>query len=225
MFVIMVVEDNHNTQKLMCAVLERQGYHTLCAGDGREALTLLEQKHVDLILLDLMMPNMDGYDFTRLVRESGNTIPILMVTAREAIESKRQGLRLGADDYMVKPVDEEELLLRVAALLRRARIAQDHRITIGNSVLDYDAFSVTTEAGCQSLPQKEFMLLFTLLSYPNKIFTRRALMDEIWDMTSETDERTVDVHINRLRDRFRDVADFEIVTMRGLGYKAVIRNG
>ena len=126
---------------------------------------------------------------------------------------------------MVKPVDEEELLLRVAALLRRARIAQDHRITIGNSVLDYDAFSVMTEEGCQSLPQKEFMLLFTLLSYPNKIFTRRALMDEIWDMTSETDERTVDVHINRLRDRFRDVADFEIVTMRGLGYKAVIRNG
>jgi DNA-binding response OmpR family regulator len=148
-----------------------------------------------------------------------------MVTAKEAIESKRQGLRLGADDYMVKPVDEEELLLRVAALLRRARIAQDHRIVIGNTILDYDAFSVTCGEGSQTLPQKEFMLLFTLLSYPNKIFTRRALMDEIWDMASETDERTVDVHINRLRDRFRDIPDFEIVTIRGLGYKAVITNG
>ena len=225
MFVIMVVEDNQNTQKLMCAVLERQGYHTLCANDGEEALNLLEQKHVDLILLDLMMPRMDGYEFTKILRESGNDIPILMVTAKEAIESKRQGLRLGADDYMVKPVDEEELILRVAALLRRARIAQDHRIVIGSIVLDYDAFAVTIGEDSQTLPQKEFMLLFILLSYPNKIFTRRALMDEIWDMTSETDERTVDVQINRLRDRFRDVPDFEIVTIRGLGYKAVVKNG
>ncbi len=225
MFVIMVVEDDRNTQKLMCAVLERQGYHTLCASDGEEALALLEQKHVDFILLDLMMPHMDGYELTRIIRESGNNIPILMVTAKEAIENKRQGLRLGADDYMVKPVDEEELLLRVAALLRRARIAQDHRIVIGNTVLDYDAFSVSFGDTTQTLPQKEFMLLFTLLSYPSKIFTRRALMDEIWDMTSETDERTVDVHINRLRDRFREVDDFEIVTIRGLGYKAVIKNG
>jgi DNA-binding response OmpR family regulator len=225
MFVIMVVEDNPNTQKLMCAVLERQGYRALPANDGEEALDLLEQKHVDLILLDLMMPRMDGYEFTKILRESGSDIPILMVTAKEAIESKRQGLRLGADDYMVKPVDEEELLLRVAALLRRARIAQDHRIVIGNTILDYDAFSVTCGEGSQTLPQKEFMLLFTLLSYPNKIFTRRALMDEIWDMASETDERTVDVHINRLRDRFRDIPDFEIVTIRGLGYKAVITNG
>ena len=225
MFVIMVVEDNLNTQKLMCAVLERQGYHTVTACDGEEALAVLEQKHVDLMLVDLMMPKMDGYELTRILRESGSDMPILMVTAKETIESKRQGLRLGADDYMVKPVDEEELLLRVAALLRRARIASDHRITVGETVLDYDAFAVTACGETQTLPQKEFMLLFTMLSYPNKIFTRRALMDEIWDMASETDERTVDVHINRLRDRFRDNQDFEIITIRGLGYKAVMKRG
>jgi DNA-binding response OmpR family regulator len=223
MFVIMVVEDDIHTRKLMCAILERGGYIALPAADGRDALDVLDRKHVDLIIMDLMMPRMDGYELTRLIRESGNDIPILMVTARETTQDKCHGLRLGADDYMVKPVDEEELLLRVSALLRRARIATDRRITVGGTVLDYDGFTVTTTEGTQTLPQKEFLLLFTFLSYPGKIFTRRALMDEIWDMSSETDERTVDVHINRLRDRFRASRDFEIITIRGLGYKAVYK--
>ncbi len=221
MFVIMVVEDDVHTRKLMCAVLERNGYSAVPASDGLDALRLLDTKHVDLIIMDLMMPRMDGYELTRSLREGGCDIPILMVTAKEATEDKCRGLRLGADDYMVKPVDEEEMLLRVAALLRRARAATERRLTVGETVLDYDAFTVKAGGKSQTLPQKEFLLLFTLLSYPDKIFTRRALMDEIWDMSSETDERTVDVHINRLRDRFRDSRDFEIVTIRGLGYKAV----
>jgi DNA-binding response OmpR family regulator len=168
-----------------------------------------------------MMPRMDGYEFTQMLRDSGCDLPILMVTALEKPADKRKGFRIGTDDYMVKPVDEEEMILRIAALLRRSRIANEHRLTVGGTTLNYDALTVTTPDGEQELPRKEFMLLFKLLSYPNKIFTRRQLMDEIWDMDSETDERTVDVHINRLRDHFRNSPDFEIITVRGLGYKAV----
>ena len=223
MFHILVVEDNANTRRLMQAVLSQNGYEPILACDGVEALELLDRKHVDLIVLDIMMPRMDGYEFTETLRASGCDIPILMVTAKEKPADKHRGFLIGTDDYMVKPVDEEEMLLRIAALLRRARIVNDHKLTIGSTVLDYDSLSVRSEAGEMELPKKEFMLLFKLLSYPNKIFTRRQLMDEIWDMDSESDERTVDVHINRLRDRFRGSADFEIVTVRGLGYKAVKR--
>ena len=223
MFHILVVEDNANTRKLMQAVLSQNGYEPILACDGVEALEVLDRKHVDLIVLDIMMPRMDGYEFTETLRASGCDIPILMVTAKEKPADKHRGFMIGTDDYMVKPVDEEEMLLRIAALLRRARIVNDHKLTIGSTVLDYDSLSVRSEAGEMELPKKEFMLLFKLLSYQNKIFTRRQLMDEIWDMDSESDERTVDVHINRLRDRFRGSADFEIVTVRGLGYKAVKR--
>jgi DNA-binding response OmpR family regulator len=170
-----------------------------------------------------MMPRMDGYEFTNTLRRAGNTIPILMVTARQTQDDKKRGFIIGADDYMVKPVDEEEMLLRIAALLRRAKIANDRKIVIGKTVLDYDAFTVSDGGTPVILPQKEFLLLYLMLSYPGKIFTRRQLMDEIWDMESESDERTVDVHINRLRDKFRDNTDFTIITMRGLGYKAVKR--
>lgn len=222
MLTILVAEDDPNTNRLMCAVLSRAGYKVIPAADGAEALALLDEKHVDLLVADVMMPRMDGYELTESLRAAGYTLPILMVTAKETVEDRRRGFRCGTDDYMVKPVDEEEMLLRVAALLRRAKIASEREIRIGGTVLSYDAFTVTAGGHAQTLPQKEFLLLFTLLSYPGKIFTRRALMDEIWDMTSETDERTVDVHINRLRDRFRDNPDFEIVTIRGLGYKAVI---
>ena len=221
MFHILVVEDNANARKLMEAVLTQHGYQPLLACDGEEALEVLDRKHVDLIVLDIMMPRMDGYEFTRTLRQSGCDIPILMVTAREKPEDVRLGFQIGTDDYMVKPVDEEEMVLRIAALLRRSRIANEHRFSVGSTALDYDALSVTTPEGTMTLPKKEFMLLFKLLSYPGKIFTRRQLMDEIWDMDSETDERTVDVHINRLRDHFRTNGDFEIVTVRGLGYKAV----
>jgi len=222
-FHILVVEDNANMRKLMQAVLSQNGYEPILACDGVEALELLDKKHVDLIVLDIMMPRMDGYEFTENLRASGCEIPILMVTAKEKPADKHKGFIIGTDDYMVKPVDEEEMLLRIAALLRRSRIVNDHKLVIGATVLDYDSLTVSSAAGVMELPKKEFMLLFKLLSYQNKIFTRRQLMDEIWDMDSESDERTVDVHINRLRDRFRTNEDFEIVTVRGLGYKAVKR--
>ena len=220
-FNILVVEDDANARKLMEAVLRQNGYDPIPARDGVEALEVLDRKHVDLIVLDIMMPRMDGYEFTRELREAGSDLPILMVTAKEKPVDKRKGFLIGTDDYMVKPVDEEEMVLRIAALLRRAKVVNEHRLTVGDTVLDYDALTVTVPGEVLELPRKEFLLLFKLLSYPNKIFTRRQLMDEIWDMDSETDERTVDVHINRLRDHFRGSPDFDIVTVRGLGYKAV----
>lgn len=221
MLKIMIVDDNENTRKLTEAVLRQHGYDTVCAADGEEGLEVLDKVHVDLIVLDVMMPKMGGFEFTRTLRECGWEIPILMVTAKESPIDKKEGFLAGTDDYMVKPVDDEEMLLRIAALLRRSKIASEHKITIGNTVLDHDSMTVTTPEGTVELPQKEFMLLFQLLSYKDKIFTRRQLMDEIWDMDSETDERTVDVHINRLRDKFKNNPDFSIVTIRGLGYKAV----
>lgn len=220
---ILVVEDDENTRKLMEAVLTQNGYEVVTAGDGVDALEKMDNRHVDLIVLDLMMPRMDGYEFTETLRQCDCNLPILMVTAKEAPADKKKGFIVGTDDYMVKPVDEEEMLLRIAALLRRSRIFNEHRLTVGTTVLDYDALTVTQNGDAQELPKKEFMLIFKLLSYPNKIFTRRSLMDEIWDMNSETDERTVDVHINRLRERFHTNNDFKIITVRGLGYKAVIK--
>ena len=221
MFRILVVEDDANTRKLMQAVLSQNGYEPVAARDGVEALSILEHKHIDLIVLDVMMPRMDGLALTREIRGAGGNMPILMVSAKELPADKKQGFLAGTDDYLVKPVDEEEMLLRIAALLRRSRIADEHKLSIGETHLDYDALTLTDARGKQVLPPKEFMLLFLLLSYQDKIFTRRQLMDDIWDMDSFTDERTVDVHINRLRERLRDNPDIELVTVRGLGYKAV----
>jgi len=223
MFCIMVVEDDNNIRRLMEVVLHQNGYEVITAADGIQALDKMDNHHIDLIVLDIMMPRMDGYEFTETLRSCNNNIPILMVTARDAPVDKRRGFIAGTDDYMVKPVDEEEMVLRIAALLRRSRIVNEHRLAFGKTVLDYDALTVSYNDLIQELPNKEFMLLYKLLSFNNKIFTRRNLMDEIWDMNSETDERTVDVHINRLRDRFRENPDFEIITVRGLGYKAVTR--
>ncbi len=223
MFRIMVVDDDPNILKLMTRVLERNGYEPIPAKNAFEALDLLDKKQVDLIVLDIMMPGKDGFALTEELRSADMNLPILMVTAKEGIADKKKGFLAGTDDYMVKPVDEEEFILRIAALLRRSKISVERCLTVGETVLDYDSFTVrkagSTDA--EALPQKEFLLLFKLLSYPNKIFTRRQLMDELWDMDSETDERTVDVHINRLRERFREDCGFEIVTVRGLGYKAV----
>lgn len=218
---IMVVDDNANTRKLTETVLRQNGYNTVSACDGEEGIELMDKVHIDLIILDIMMPKMNGFEFTRTLRECGWETPILMVTAKESHIDKKEGFLAGTDDYMVKPVDDEEMLLRISALLRRSKIASEHKITIGNTVLDYDSFSVKKDNTTIELPQKEFMLLFLLLSYKDKIFTRRQLMDEIWDMDSDTDERTVDVHINRLREKFKNNNDFSIVTIRGLGYKAV----
>ncbi|MBR3869695.1 MAG: response regulator transcription factor [Clostridia bacterium] len=218
---IMIVDDNANTRKLTQAVLKQNGYDTVCACDGEEGLELLDKIHIDLIILDVMMPKMNGFEFTRTLRDCGWETPILMVTAKESHMDKKEGFLAGTDDYMVKPVDDEEMLLRIAALLRRSKIASERKITIGSTVLNHDSLTVTTPEGTVELPQKEFMLLFQLLSYKDKIFTRRQLMDEIWDMDTDTDERTVDVHINRLREKFKNNADFSIVTIRGLGYKAI----
>lgn len=221
MFNIMIVEDDLNQRKLMQRVLEQFGYNVTLACDGVDALEQLEKKHVDLVILDIMMPRMDGFEFTSTLRQSGCNIPILMVSAKQSPVDKRKGFIIGTDDYMTKPVDEEEMVLRVGALLRRSKIANERKLTVGQTTLIYDSLSVVSPDDTQELPQKEFLLLFKLLSYPNKIFTRRQLMDEIWDMESESDERTVDVHVSRLRERFRNNSDFEIITVRGLGYKAV----
>jgi DNA-binding response OmpR family regulator len=221
MFHILVVEDDLHARRLMQTVLEQHGYSVYTAKDGLEGLELLDQKHVDLVVLDVMMPRMDGFAFTKELRDGGSDLPILMVTARETPADVKRGFIIGTDDYMTKPVDEEEMLLRIAALLRRSRIASEKKLTVGDTVLDYNSYTVTAAGKRYELPQKEFLLLFKLLSYQNKIFTRRQLMDEIWDMDSSSDERTVDVHINRLRDKFRDSPDFQIITIRGLGYKAV----
>lgn len=221
MFNIMVVEDDKNARKLMCTVLEQYGYTTFTACDGIEGLDVLDKKHIDLIILDIMMPRMDGFEFTETLRQSGCNIPILMVSAKQSPIDKRKGFIIGTDDYITKPIDEEEMVLRVGALLRRSKIASERRLTIGSTVLTYDSFTVQVDDEVTELPQKEFLLLFKLLSYPNKIFTRRQLMDELWDMDSDSDERTIDVHISRLRDRYRQNPDFEIITIRGLGYKAV----
>ena len=221
MFHIMVVEDDFHTRKLMKSVLEQNGYEVFLAGDGQEGLNLLDKVQVDLIVLDIMMPQMDGYEFTELLRSAGWEIPILMVTARETPMDIKKGFLVGTDDYMVKPVDEEEMLLRIAALLRRMKIANEHKLVIGRTTFNYDELIITDGSSTQELPKKEFMLIYKLLSYPGKIFTRRQLMDELWSLDSDSDERTVDVHINRLRERLKENEDVDIITVRGLGYKAV----
>lgn len=220
---ILVVEDDKNLQKLMVAVLKQYGYNVLNAKDGVEALEILDKSHVDLIITDIMMPNMDGYNLTNALRESNYNLPILMITAKETLEDKRKGFLVGTDDYMVKPFDMDEMILRVKALLRRSKIANEQRLTIGDVELDYNALTVNKDDDSILLPKKEFYLLFKLLSYPKHIFTRQQLMDEIWGIESETDERTVDVHIKRLREKFAHFNEFEIITVRGLGYKAEIK--
>lgn len=221
MFNILVAEDNAKLRQLMCTVLAKNGYNPVMAEDGRQALEMLDNAYIDLIISDIMMPNVDGYELTERLRESGSTTPVLMVTAKESFKDKQRGFLVGTDDYMVKPIDVDEMVLRVGALLRRAQIVNERRVRVGGLMLDYDSITVVRGEDSFILPQKEFYLLFKLLSYPGKIFTRQQLMDEIWGMDSETDARTVDVHINRLRERFKDCPEFEIVTVRGLGYKAV----
>ena len=221
MFQILVVDDDKNIRRLYQAVLEDAGYRVHAAGDGEEALAVMDREYVDLVVLDVMMPKMDGYEFTKVLRENNDDLPILMVSAKQLPQDKKKGFLAGTDDYMTKPIDEEEMLLRIRALLRRARIASERRIEVGAVVLDYDSMTVSRPGQRQELPQKEFMLLYKLLSYPGKIFTRIQLMDEIWGAESETGWETVTVHVGRLRRRFEDWPEFEIVSVRGLGYKAV----
>ncbi|MNI10721.1 Heme response regulator HssR [compost metagenome] len=221
MFNILVVEDDSKLRQLFCTVLTKNGYRAIPAVNGEDALTVLDKEFIDLMICDIMMPQMDGYELTRTLRDNNNNLPVLMVTARETFADKQQGFLVGIDDYMVKPINVNEMLLRVGALLRRAKIISERRIECGGTVLDYDSLTVIQRQESILLPQKEFYLLYKLISYPNKIFTKQQLMDEIWGMDTESDEHTVVVHINRLRERFRESTDFEIVTVRGLGYKAV----
>jgi len=218
---ILVADDDKNTRLLMKAILEAEHYHVFTAADGQQALQMLDREHIDLVVLDIMMPNMDGYEFTATLRENNNTLPILMVSAKQLPEDKHRGFLVGTDDYITKPIDEEEMLLRIKALLRRAKIVNDRRIVIGDVVLDYDSFTVSRPGQVQELPQKEFLLLYKLLSYPGKIFTRIQLMDEIWGMDCETGWETVTVHVGRLRKRFEGWEEFSVESVRGLGYKAV----
>ena len=221
MFNILVVEDNSDMRELFCTVLSDNGYRSVPAKDGLEALEVMDNEYIDLIISDIMMPDMDGYELARSIRGAKLDLPILIVTAKDQFEDMQRGFHYGIDDYMIKPINVKELVLRVEALLRRARISSEKKIIAGKTVLDYDALTVTIHGEETILPQKEFYLLYKLLSYPNKIFTRPQLMDEIWGMFTESDERTVNTHINRLRDKFADCTDFEIVTVRGLGYKVV----
>lgn len=216
---ILVVDDNDSIRKLMETYLIRDGYKVFAASDGLEALKVLDEEHIDLMIADIMMPNMDGYTLTSELRTSEYNFPILMITAKESFEDKKKGFLAGTDDYMVKPIDFDEMLLRVSALLRRAKISNEHKIVVGDITLDYETLTVTTKTETFILPKKEFYLLFKLLSYPKKIFTRQDLMDEIWGFDNETDERTVDVHIKRLREKFDTFGEFKIITVRGLGYK------
>jgi two-component system OmpR family response regulator len=220
MVTILVVDDNESIRRLISAYLLQAGYEVLPAASGMEALSVLDSRRIDLMIADIMMPGMDGYTLTADLRAARYDFPILMVTAKDSFEDKKKGFHAGTDDYMVKPIDMDEMLLRVGALLRRAKISNEHRIEIGSVILDSDTLEVRTRNQTFLLPKKEFFLLFKLLSYPKKIFTRQELMEEIWGMDNETDERTVDVHIKRLREKLDHLDEFRIVTIRGLGYKA-----
>ena len=221
MFRILIVDDNKHTRRLFKAVLENENYTVFTAENGIDALRVMDEEHIDLVVLDIMMPKMDGYEFTKTLRENQNNLPILMVSAKQLPEDKKKGFLVGTDDYMTKPVDEDEMLLRIKALLRRAKIVNERKIEIGQVILDYDALTVSRGNEIIELPQKEFLLLYKLLSYPGKIFTRIQLMDEIWGANSGTGWETVTVHIARLRKKFEDFEEFEIESVRGLGYKAV----
>lgn len=221
MFNILVVDDDKNTRLLMRAVLEAEKYTVSTAEDGKKALEIMENEHIDLVIIDIMMPNMDGYEFTKTLRNANNELPVLMISAKQLSSDRKKGFLAGIDDFMTKPIDEEEMLLRIKALLRRSKIMTERKIIIGDVVIDYDSMTVSNKESVQELPQKEFLLLYKLLSYPGQIFTRIQLMDEIWGMNSDTGWETVTVHIARLRKRFEGYKEFEIESVRGLGYKAV----
>lgn len=219
MFKILIAEDDKELRLLFQHVLLKNGYIVQGVSDGKEALDAMDKDYFDLIISDIMMPNVDGYELVRSLRESGNHIPVLMITAKDAFDDMRMGFLSGTDDYMVKPVNVNEMILRISALLRRAQMINERRLCMGNTILNCDSLTISTSDQSMILPQKEFTLLYKMMSFPGKIFTRQQLMDDIWGYDSESDTHTVDVHIGRLRDRFRNSQDFKIVTIRGVGYK------
>ena len=221
MFKILIAEDDSELRQLFSHVLIKNGYSVTGVCNGKEALDALDKGYYDLIISDIMMPEMDGYELVSSLRTAGYSIPVMMITAKDAFDDMRMGFVSGTDDYMVKPVNVNEMVLRVGALLRRAQMINDRRLVIGGTVMECDSLTVTWDGQSAVLPQKEFMLLYKMVSFPGRIFTRQQLMDEIWGYDSDTDTHTVDVHIGRLRERFRGNTDFRIVTMRGVGYKVV----
>ena len=221
MLKILIAEDDRELRQLFEHVLVKNGYSVRGVSDGQEALDAMDEEYFNLIISDIMMPVMDGYTLVRSLREAGDTTPVLMITAKDAFDDMRMGFLSGTDDYMVKPVNVNEMVLRVSALLRRAQMISERRQVIGGTTMECDSLTVTNENGSMVLPQKEFMLLYKMASFPGKIFTRQQLMDDIWGYDSESDTYTVDVHIGRLREKFRDSKDFKIVTLRGVGYKVV----
>lgn len=221
MMKILIAEDDRELCHLFSHVLTRQGYVVTGVPDGKKALEALSADYYDMIISDIMMPVMDGYELVRQLRDSGNTTPVLMITAKDAFDDMRLGFQSGVDDYMVKPINVNEMVLRVGALLRRAQIINERRQSIGTTVMECDSLTVNVNGESMILPQKEFMLLYKMAAFPGRIFTRQQLMDEIWGYDSDSDTHTIDVHIGRLRDRFRDNPDFKIVTIRGVGYKVV----
>lgn len=220
---ILIIEDDFDLANMLKSVLEHADFDVETVSNGKLALDYLDRQYVDLIITDIMMPEMDGYEFADALRQIGDEVPILVISAKDDYEAKKLGFRIGVDDYMVKPIDVKEMVLRVEALLRRSKIANSRHLVIGETTLNQDNFSVTVGEEVSALPQKEFLLLQKLLSYPDKIFTRQQLMDQIWGLDTQTDERTIDVHIKRLRDRFGKNEDFKILTIRGLGYKADVK--
>lgn len=216
---ILIAEDDTELRQLFHHVLTKNGYTVKGVSNGKEALDALDSEYYDIIISDIMMPIIDGYDLVRSLREAGNTTPVMMITAKDAFDDMRMGFLSGSDDFMVKPINVNEMVLRVGALLRRAQMINDRRLTFGSTVMECDSLTVTFGKESMTLPQKEFMLLFKMASYPGKIFTRHQLMDEIWGYDNESDTHTVDVHIGRLRERFRTNTDFKIITIRGIGYK------
>lgn len=220
-FQILIVEDDKELSQLFQKVLEKNGYQVKSASDGAQALEVLVKEYIDLIISDIMMPVMDGYELVSELRSAGYQIPVLMITAKGSFDDMRQGFLSGSDDYMVKPVNVNEMVLRVGALLRRAQILNEHKIVIGSTEFDYDAMTVTTDKESLVLPKKEFLLLYKLAASPGRIFTKQQLMDEVWGYETEADPHTIEVHIGRIRERLKDNPDFEIVTMRGIGYKVV----
>ena len=223
MFKILVVEDDKELNNTVCSFLNQSGYEAVGCLDANEAYNVMYNNTFDLIVSDIMMPNVDGFEFAKTVRELNEDIPILFMTARDDFASKQRGYRIGIDDYMVKPIDLDELFLRIGALLRRAKIASSHRLEIGKLLLDADERSAVLDGEEISLTMREFNILYKLLSYPKKTFTRTQLMDEFWDVESNTAPRAVDVYMTKLRDKFSGCEDFEIVTVHGLGYKAVLK--
>ncbi len=221
MFTVLIVEDDKNLRKLMNIKLKAEGYSTLLAENGKEAYDKLFSNHVDIVLVDAMMPIMDGYEFIRQARESGNAVPAIMITARGSITDKERGFSVGVDDYMVKPIDFSEMSLRIKAVLRRAKIVSERKISVGSTVLDYDTLTVYNGEAKVSLTKKEFGILYKLLSYPERSFSKTALFEEFWSWDSDTEEDIVKVYVNRIRNKIEPFSNIDVETVRGIGYRGI----